>query len=363
MKTASGRRGGEEGRVLTMGTDCSGIDAPVEAMKRLGVRFRQKFATEVNEKARRWLLASGDAEEVGGDMRERDTDSVPEVDFYICGFPCQLFSNLNRNQKVTFEDERVKVLSKSMEYIDRRKPKLVLYENVPELMGKGKAVFDHVISFLQERYPFVKHTFLNACEYGCPQSRKRVFIVASHFDFEWPRPVRLKRGCMEGVEPDVVMNRLLTPSPYFSFLTESGVDQPGIVSASCLKFKHSRSAPYTIVPQDRVSPCLIRSSPSLYYTHLRRFLTGRECLWLQGFQSSPPLLETHRVISSLAGNSMCVDVLCHLFKCILPPLFHSEKERSDFLSSPVPELQPLRDIKRKEETWKETSTGEEGEEM
>ena len=51
-----------------------------------------------------------------------------QADLYVCGFPCQPYSNLNIYKQT--EDERKNPLWESIRYIEHAKPRLFILENV-----------------------------------------------------------------------------------------------------------------------------------------------------------------------------------------------------------------------------------------
>jgi site-specific DNA-cytosine methylase len=79
--------------MITVATDCSGIDAPIEALKQLGVSFKQLWYCDNNKYARETSEANHPKPEMFfDDMLSRNNKSLPHLDLYICGFPCQSFS-------------------------------------------------------------------------------------------------------------------------------------------------------------------------------------------------------------------------------------------------------------------------------
>lgn len=59
----------------------------------------------------------------------------------------------------------------------------------PDPSGCPRCYFDHVVlRTLREHYDFVDWRVLNAADYGVPQKRLRVFVIASDEPFSWPEP-------------------------------------------------------------------------------------------------------------------------------------------------------------------------------
>ena len=64
-------------------------------------------------------------------------------------------------------------------YIEGILPEFVTMENVPGLASRGKAVFDQFLAILTENEYHVDWKIINCCEYGVPQSRERLVLLAS----------------------------------------------------------------------------------------------------------------------------------------------------------------------------------------
>ena len=84
-------------RPLLVGTDCSGLDAPVFALKALQLPrgFQHVFCCDVDAKKRKFLQANSPSAQVYNDMLRRDHSQLPEHDLYVVGFPCKPFSRLH----------------------------------------------------------------------------------------------------------------------------------------------------------------------------------------------------------------------------------------------------------------------------
>jgi len=116
------------------------------------------------------------------------SSSVPKVTVLAGGFPCQPFSVAGYRKG--FDDDRGNVYWDIHRLVRELKPEVVFLENVKNLKGhdSGKT-FSTIIGSLQNEIEdpsgvkighkyFVSSTVLNAKDFGVPQNRERIFIVA-----------------------------------------------------------------------------------------------------------------------------------------------------------------------------------------
>ncbi len=91
--------------------------------------------------------------------------------------PCQTFSTYN--QKATKKDERWWLLDEFSRLVHETTPDLVTMENVPRLMHQD--VFKNFVDELRKMDYFVTTQIVNVLEYGVPQHRNRLVLLASKF--------------------------------------------------------------------------------------------------------------------------------------------------------------------------------------
>lgn len=123
-------------------------------------------------------------------------EDLPEFDLLCAGFPCQPFS-INRQGNRDFvneTDDRVNLYQYLIEICRIKKPEYILFENVAKLEtvknSKGEKMIDVIISSLRDvGYNHIEHQILDAADFGVPQQRKRIFIVAcrSCDNFSFPK--------------------------------------------------------------------------------------------------------------------------------------------------------------------------------
>lgn len=91
--------------------------------------------------------------------------------------PCQTFSSYN--QKATKNDPRWSLLNHFSRLIEEVKPDFVTMENVPGL-AKEK-IFAKFLDKLEYNKYFFTYTIIKCEEYGIPQTRKRLVLIASRY--------------------------------------------------------------------------------------------------------------------------------------------------------------------------------------
>lgn len=188
------------------------------------VEFDPKACDTLRHNSRRWAAAGNagkawDEESVIlHDVRHFDLDTIDgcqSLDLLAGGPPCQPFSL--GGVHAGMNDSR-NMFPAALDLVRRCKPKLVLFENVAGLLRKSFApYFDYVE--MQLRYPecipkddetwaehaarlrlfaqqsykpgyYVTRQLVNAADFGVPQIRKRVVLMAVHSDFS-DRPLPL----------------------------------------------------------------------------------------------------------------------------------------------------------------------------
>lgn len=102
------------------------------------------------------------------------------------GPPCQGFSL--KGKKLGMNDSRNFLFQEYLEIVRQVNPDFIVMENVKALTNKTNEYFlTQIILGLKSMDYFVNYQVLNAKDYGVPQSRERVFIIATRnkpFDFD-----------------------------------------------------------------------------------------------------------------------------------------------------------------------------------
>lgn len=121
-----------------------------------------------------------------GDITKIDPKIIPNFDVLTAGFPCQPFSISGK--KKGFEDTRGTLFFDICRIVSEKNPKVLVLENVKHFIHHDKKrTLSVVIESLKNLGYNVSYKILNLKDYGLPQNRERLFIVAcknNFFDFE-----------------------------------------------------------------------------------------------------------------------------------------------------------------------------------
>ena len=133
---------------------------------------------ECDKYAQQSYRALFDCEEewYSSDARKIDPDELPKFDLLCGGFPCQAFSVAGHRKG--FGDPRGTLFFELARLAEARKPRYLLFENVPGLLNHdGGRTFAAILDTLERLGYFVEWQVLNSKDFGVPQSRRRVYIV------------------------------------------------------------------------------------------------------------------------------------------------------------------------------------------
>lgn len=142
--------------------------------------FKTLWANDFDKDACKTHRAWSGAKVVCGDIADVGLDDVPDCDIMLGGFPCQGFS-LSGPRKI--DDKRNKLYHQYVRFLEGKKPKVFVGENVKGLltMGNGQ-VFETIIEDFSRCGYNVFFQLVNAKDFGVPQDRERVIIVGFRKD-------------------------------------------------------------------------------------------------------------------------------------------------------------------------------------
>jgi DNA (cytosine-5)-methyltransferase 1 len=343
---------------LRVGTDCSGIEAPIQAFENLDVEFKHVFSSDKDPHVQQMIRANFAGHHIYEDLTKRDHAQVPDCDVYVAGWPCQ--GNSSAGKRKGFADARSQVFHSVVAYIRCHQPRLVLLENVENLLKvNGGKDFHEVVGVLKGLGSYdVKWKLLNTKDHGVPQNRSRVYFVCIRNDadqgtFTWPEPLGATPGIdrfLDTREASPAWTNEFAPrlgsqaSDTFDANMEALNDQDADPLKQPHLFQVNCSKAWSIVMRD-TSPCLMTNC-RIWISHYGRELNLAEKCRLQGM--SPRRLNvvvSKTQFAKQLGNSMSVNVLERILAAALPAAGLSAPLRDRWASGyAVADLEATRNV-------------------
>jgi site-specific DNA-cytosine methylase len=162
------------GTSLSVGTDCSGADAPIFALRAMNIIHRHVFSCDNAAGPQQFIKQNTPPDGVlFTDMMQRDPSDVPAHHIYVAGFPCKAFSLLNSKSKLLKEPTARPFLG-VLRTLRACHPAVAVLENVIGL----KRVLAHVMRRLTAVGPYhVVVLEMDPRHLGEPVRRPRLYIV------------------------------------------------------------------------------------------------------------------------------------------------------------------------------------------
>lgn len=275
-----------------------------------------------------------DTFEIAGDITEIKENEIPEFDICLAGFPCQAFSiaGTGGNGRKGFDDDfkgrnRGNLFLDVVRICEYHKPKVIFCENV-----KGLYMHDRGRTFTVIRNAFrdlgyqVFFKVLNSKDFGVPQNRERVYIVAFRDDlnlgeFKFPDPVNRQVSIRDILQDAPVPSKYYLSDVYVKTLKAHKARHASKGNGFGYEIRDLDGIAGTIVcgGMGRERNLIIdhREHSMIPVTHIKgeinkediRKMTPREWARLQGFPDDfvLPLADTH--LYKQFGNSVTVNVI------------------------------------------------------
>ena len=190
----------------------SGIGSPEQALKNIGIEYELVGFSEIDKFAiKSYCNVHNVSEDLNlGDITNIDISSLPtDIDLITHGSPCQDFS-IAGHQKGGDKGTgtRSSLMWTTVDIVEHCKPKVVLWENVKNLLSKRhRHNFDGYLEVMEQLGYNNYYQVLNAKDYGIPQSRERVFTVSIRKDVDkgyvFPEPQELTLRLKDILEDQV----------------------------------------------------------------------------------------------------------------------------------------------------------------
>lgn len=268
---------------------------------------------------------------VEGDIRLKK-NQIPAHDILVGGFPCQPFSTLGKLQGFEDEMNRGTLFFEIMDIITKHDTKVVVLENVKNLINhdNGKT-FARIKQELDDAGYDVNAQILNSQDYGIPQRRNRIFIVAfnrRYFktgEFVYPNKEELKVTTQDLLDENVPEKYFLTKKLEKTIL---GMGTKGYMVKPTIDLPISKTLTATMHKMHRASQDNYVTDYQNYNRNVLekekriavRKLTPNECRQLQGFPSEWVQVVSDCQAYKQFGNAVTVDVAykvaCQVMKYI-----------------------------------------------
>ena len=192
-------------RTIAIGTSCSGIGAPEQALRQLGLNTKIMFAGDIDKNVKKSYFANYDIteEQWHNDLFKFDaTKFKGKIDLFMAGICCQTFSRAGKMKGV--EDETRGQLFKAFTRVIREcEPKIWIMENVDNMLTCHNGEDWKIIKAEFDTLGYdIHYQVLNACDYDIPQNRRRLFVIGFKHatDFLFPAPVELSKRVYDFLE-------------------------------------------------------------------------------------------------------------------------------------------------------------------
>lgn len=147
------------------------------------------FVSEWDENAQRTYRANYQDEfDISGDITKIRVEDIPKFDICLAGFPCQAFSLAGK--RMGFDDDykgmcRGTLFQDVVRICEHHQPSVIFCENVKGLTIHDKGRTFKVIKNAFEQIGYrVYDQVLNSKDFGVPQNRERIYIVAFRKDID-----------------------------------------------------------------------------------------------------------------------------------------------------------------------------------
>lgn len=275
-----------------------------------------------------------------GDITKIAESEIPKHDILCGGFPCQAFS-VSGKQK-GFEDTRGTLFFEIGRIVKYYSPKVLFLENVKNLAAhdSGKTL-KTIKNTLKELNYNVFTQVLNASNFGLPQNRERIYIVAfnntiNSDSFNFPNPTN-KPVCLEDIlennpsnakiiereDIEIYKNYTISNSLFGEMQLLNKPIQVGIVNKGGQgeRIYHPLGHAITLSAYGGG----VGSKTGLYLINGQiRKLSPRECARIQGFPEDYIINNTDTQSYKQFGNSVSINVLQKIAIEISKILRHNE---------------------------------------
>ena len=268
------------------------------------------FASEADKYARRMYETNfGDVPE--SNLSKIETGDIPDFDILCCGLPQE--SYITDGSKIV----KGSVFYDILRMVHDKHPEIIIMENVTKINIDGS--LEVITEALEKEGYIVHYSALNALNYGVPQNRNRMYIVAlrdsvSFKKFNFPEPIELTKCVADILEPEEeVPSELYVRADDMVMKTNVTFKKNKPVQVAYVRKNSQGERIYSI---DGAATCLVpktggrfsRTGGYLIGDRPRK-LSARECARLMGFTDDYIITESNYMATKLFGGAVVVDVI------------------------------------------------------
>ena len=299
--------------------------------KAFGKNIKTVFVSEWDEYAQKTYKANfKDDFQIAGDITKIDVSDIPKFDICLAGFPCQAFSLAGK--RMGFEDNykglcRGTLFQDVARICEYHKPRVIFCENVKGLTihDKGRT-FKIICKTFEDLGYKVFSEILNSKNFGVPQNRERIYIVAFRNDiapleFIFPEYTDTTQRLCDIIEKQPVPAKYYLSDVYLNTLRKHKARHMAKGNGFGYEIREWNSIAGAVVcgGMGRERNLLIdkRQTNLIPTTHIKgeinkegvRKMTPREWARLQGFPDTfkLPLADVH--LYKKLGNRVTVNVI------------------------------------------------------
>ncbi len=261
-----------------------------------------------------------------GDITKIDEKEVPKHNVLCAGFPCQAFSISGKMKG--FGDTRGTLFFDVARIAKKAKPEVLFLENVRNFLKHDNGKTIQVVKDTLEEIGydhFIK--VLRSSDYGVPQARERVYIVAFRKDlgiknFEFPKPIKEFKTVEDILEQDNIFHGFIDRPDMKITKPDAEVVDPrrplqiGKINGGGQgeRIYSTKAAGITLSAYG--GGAASKTGAYLINGKVRK-LTPRECARMQGFPEDYEIAENRNEAYKQFGDSVSVPVLKLIFQQII----------------------------------------------
>lgn len=299
-----------------------------------GNKTETVFVSEWDEYAQKTYKANfNDKFEISGDITKIKENNIPHFDICLAGFPCQAFSIAGKHQGF---NDNYKGLCRGTLFLDVARicefhqPKVIFCENVKGLLihdkGRTLQIIRQTFSDIGYKVFTNNDKTLNSKDFGVPQNRERIYIVAFRNDiapenFEFPDGYDSTKKIADIIEEAPIPSKYYLSDVYMETLRNHKARHEAKGNGFGYEIRDLNGIAGTLVcgGMGRERNLIVdnREHSMIPTTHIKgkinnegiRKMTPREWARLQGFPDTfvLPLADVH--LYKQLGNSVTVNVI------------------------------------------------------